>query len=205
MLAVAAPARAGGWVSVTLDAPLTHVQPGEVQHIGLMVRQHGVTPIHTFNSTPLQVSFTARQKESGRTLQAEAHPDSEVGHFSVAVTFPVEGTWLIQVIPAPFQGIALDPVTVGTAPATTAVTAVKPAPVQVQAAQGAQPAAAPSASARTGTNALAAVLLLAFLSAAGGMALAMAMQRGRPRRAVERARPAAQPPAGSAAGAVLPR
>src|SRR5262249_26922931 len=147
MLAVAAPVRAGGWATVTLDAPLTHVQPGEVQHIGLMVRQHGVTPIHKINATPLQVSFTARHNESGQTLRAEAHPDREVGHFSVDVTFPAEGTWLIQVTPAPLQGTALDPVTVGTAPATSGLTVANPATVQMRAARGTLPVAAPSANA----------------------------------------------------------
>ena len=109
--------RAGGWASVTLDTPLGEPRAGESIRLGFMVKQHGETPVHAAFGQPVTVYLTARHKQSGERIRADAVKSAAVGHFTVDVTFPKAGVWYAQITPEPFEGTTLDPVTVLGAPA----------------------------------------------------------------------------------------
>jgi hypothetical protein len=111
VLAVSA-VQAGGWATVTLDKPLGEPRVGEMIDVGFVVKQHDVTPVHHAFGQPVEPVFVARQQESGERIESKAEPTKPVGHFVVRVQFPRDGTWLPEVIPAPFAGTKLDPVTV---------------------------------------------------------------------------------------------
>jgi len=88
VLAIAAPASAGGWAVVTLDQLPAQVVAGEPLTIGFMVRQHGRTPVDGL--TPRVTATRAGINESF-TVTAKAQGD--IGHYAVALTFPSTGTW----------------------------------------------------------------------------------------------------------------
>jgi hypothetical protein len=111
VLAVSA-AQAGGWATVTLDKPLGEPRAGEMIDVGFMVKQHDVTPVHHAFGQPVEPVFIARHQESGDRIESKAEPTKPVGHFVAQVRFPRAGTWLPEVIPAPFAGTKLGPVTV---------------------------------------------------------------------------------------------
>ena len=106
-LLLVTPALAGGWTVVTFDRVPTDAQAGEKLTLGLMVRQHGVTPIN--DVTPL---LRARHATTGETVSATARQEGAVGHFVVDVTFPSGGTWNWSVTPAPFPVVELGGVTI---------------------------------------------------------------------------------------------
>ena len=111
VLAVSA-AQAGGWATVTLDKPLGEPHAGEMIDVGFVVKQHDVTPVHHALGQPVEPVFIARHQESGDRIESKAEPTKPAGHFVAQVRFPRAGTWLPEIIPAPFAGTKLDPVTV---------------------------------------------------------------------------------------------
>ncbi len=121
MLALAAPALAGGWAVVTLDSLPKEVRAGEVLHLGFMVRQHGRTPTNKdLDGKPLKPVLTAHKQGAAatgavdrtlvmvvapvsvhakgeETIRVEARPEGAVGHFVVDVAFPSDGVWQWQI------------------------------------------------------------------------------------------------------------
>jgi hypothetical protein len=99
LLALAAPALAGGWAVVTLDALPREVRAGQSLQIGFMVRQHGKTPTNQdLNGKPLAPVLTAaKQGAPAETIRAEARQQGPAGHFVVDLTFPSAGTWAWQI------------------------------------------------------------------------------------------------------------
>lgn len=91
------PAFAGGWAVVTLDAVPQGPATGQTLSLGLMVRQHGVTPTDGVSPT-----LTARNSATGETVRAVARKDGPVGHFVVDVAFPSAGEWTWKIAPEPF-------------------------------------------------------------------------------------------------------
>jgi hypothetical protein len=115
VLLLATPVLAGGWATVTVDdVPLT-VRVDEAIQLGFVVRQHGSHPITLTNPSPLLI---ARHLQSGETVQFEAVPDAETGHYSVEVTFPAAGEWAWQIHPAPFPAVDMAPILVESEVAT---------------------------------------------------------------------------------------
>ncbi|MGH2585620.1 MAG: hypothetical protein ACRDJE_11965 [Dehalococcoidia bacterium] len=110
-----ATAQAGGWATVTLDKPIAEPRAGEMVDVGFMVKQHDVTPVHSAFGEPINAVFVAQHQETGERLRVQATPAETVGHFVAQVSFPKAGTWLPEVIPAPFAGTKLSPVNVLTA------------------------------------------------------------------------------------------
>lgn len=111
-LAAASQALAGGWAVVTLDEVPQAPRAGETIELGFMVRQHGRTPVdvHTFEGE--LPTLWARHGTSGETVTATARKQGAVGHYVVSVTFPRDGTWAWEIIPAPFAGTRFEPLTV---------------------------------------------------------------------------------------------
>lgn len=114
----ALPAQAGGWATVTLDAPLAEARAGNPVRIGFTVKQHGVTPIHDAYGEPVALAIRAWLPKTGTEVRVTAQKDMvKVGHFTADLTFPSAGVWEWEAIPAPFAGSALPPVTVIEGPA----------------------------------------------------------------------------------------
>src|SRR5689334_13198072 len=99
LLALAAPARAGGWAVLTLDALPREVRAGQSFQIGFMVRQHGKTPTNQdLNGKPLVPVLTAaKQGALAETIRAEARQHGPIGHYVVDLAFPSDGTWAWQI------------------------------------------------------------------------------------------------------------
>lgn len=119
MLALAAPALAGGWAVVTLDSLPRDVRAGQSYQIGFVVRQHGKTPTNSdLNGKPLKPVLTARKpaatsrggsgmlmiagpasvvSKGEETIRVEARQEGAVGHYVADVTFPSDGVWEWQI------------------------------------------------------------------------------------------------------------
>jgi hypothetical protein len=120
MLALVAPALAGGWAVVTLDALPREVRAGQSYQLGFMVRQHGKTPTNQdLDGKPLKPVLTARKQAAdasqGRgtlvfvsapaapaakdeeTISVVARQEGAVGHYVADVTFPSDGVWEWQI------------------------------------------------------------------------------------------------------------
>jgi hypothetical protein len=164
MLALAAPALAGGWAVVTLDSLPREVRAGQSFQLGFVIRQHGKTPTNkTLDNKPLKPVLTGRKQgtasrgNSGTlvfvsapakgedTIRVEARQEGAVGHYVADVTFPSDGVWEWQIeVPTYYvqnevngqngNAAVFAPLTV-LAPATAPAQAQAPAPAP-------QPAAA---------------------------------------------------------------
>jgi hypothetical protein len=172
MLVTAQAAYAGGWATVTLDEPPSNVHADTTLTIGFTVKQHDRTPIDNdpFGGGPLKPYLTATNTETGETLQVDARKDGPLGHFVVDVTFPSAGTWTWEIVPPPFAGTQMQPLTVQAAASTStlnpqAVPEKQPAAASVADNTAANPSGAqqPLGSWRIAIGA--AVLVLALLAA----------------------------------------
>jgi len=157
MLALAAPALAGGWAVVTLDSLPREVRAGEPFQLGFMVFQHGKTPTNKdLNGNPLKPMLTAIKQGGAATTQAkvaesirvEARQQGPTGHYVVDLTFPSDGSWAWQITlptfyvqdsPSGSNAAIFAPISVLPAAAPAAQPAAAPAP-----APAAQPAAVPA-------------------------------------------------------------
>ncbi|HEX5166143.1 MAG TPA: hypothetical protein VFV93_12155 [Thermomicrobiales bacterium] len=88
ILAMASTAVAGGWATVEMDKPVTQIEVNEPMTLDFTLLQHGVTPTD-WTTTYVE----ARNNETGETLRFDAIAGSEVGRWTVDVTFPSAGTW----------------------------------------------------------------------------------------------------------------
>src|SRR5215213_7412764 len=103
MLALAAPALAGGWAVVTLDSLPREVRAGETFQLGFMVLQHGKTPTNKdLDGNPLRPMLTANKQggaaKAAETFRVEARQEGAIGHYVAAVTFPSDGSWAWQIV-----------------------------------------------------------------------------------------------------------
>jgi hypothetical protein len=160
--------QAGGWATVTLGKAIAEPRAGEMIDVGFTVKQHGVTPVHSAFGETINAVFVAQHQESGERLQVQATPAETVGHFVAQVSFPKAGTWLPEIIPAPFAGTKLSPVNVLTATGARAnASAVDEASI-AQAAPVA--AAAPGSAGNARDIAIAVGLVMVALVVAGAVA-----------------------------------
>jgi hypothetical protein len=119
MLALAAPALAGGWAVVTLDTLPRDVRAGQSYQIGFVVRQHGKTPTNSdLNGKPLKPVLSGHKSagtssvgsgmlmvagpastvsKGEETIRVEARQEGAVGHYVADVTFPSDGVWEWQI------------------------------------------------------------------------------------------------------------
>jgi len=114
MLALAAPAQAGGWAIVSLDALPSDLRAGQSVSLGFMVRQHGITP-----NNSVQPRFTATNTATSDSIQFDGRREGGDGHYIVDVTFPSAGAWDVEIVPEPFGGTTLGTFTVQPAASTT--------------------------------------------------------------------------------------
>jgi plastocyanin len=107
LLALAAPALAGGWASVRLDDEPADVLVGKPWMFGFMVLQHDVSP--NSDVTPV---LRAQHQATGEAVTATSIQEGAVGHFVVEVTFPFAGNWKWSIQPEPFAETSFETLTV---------------------------------------------------------------------------------------------
>lgn len=88
LLALTAPAWAGGWAVVTLDTLPTQVVAGQPFTIGFVVRQHGVRPMEG-----LAPKIILYSPDTRKTVTLTAKAEGATGHYTAEVAFPGGGTW----------------------------------------------------------------------------------------------------------------
>lgn len=93
---------AGGWAVITLDNLPESPRVGEKLSIGFMVLQHGVTP-----TNEVEPYLQANNANTGDSIKLSATQEGPEGHFTIAVTFPSEGTWDWEIVPFPLEGTKL--------------------------------------------------------------------------------------------------
>jgi hypothetical protein len=185
LLALAAPARAGGWAVITLDALPQAVRAGEAFQVGFVIRQHGETPVsQDWTGHPLSPTLRAKRQGSTQTLSFAARQSGRVGHFVVDITRPSDGVWEWSIAAPPFylqttssgdgEAASLEPLTVLPA-ATVAAPTTAPAQPVASNALPAQPEVTSSALIRRALSG-AGVLLLVV---AAGLAWTARRQRQR--------------------------
>lgn len=87
-LAVPSLVYAGGWAVITLDKLPENIVAGQPYPLGMMARQHGITPWEG-----VALIIEARQPESGQTVSFTAEPDQPPGHYQAELLFPQPGRW----------------------------------------------------------------------------------------------------------------
>jgi hypothetical protein len=106
MLALAAPALAGGWAIVTLDSLPRELRAGENIQLGFMVLQHGKTPTNRdLDGNPLtpvlkaikQAGAGTTAAKTAETIHVAARQQGATGHYVVDVVFPSDGSWAWQI------------------------------------------------------------------------------------------------------------
>ena len=107
LVALSAPALAGGYAVVRLDEPPGEVLVATPWRFGFMVLQHDVTP--NSDVTPV---VRARHKETGEEITATGRQEGAVGHFVAEVTFPRAGEWKWSIEPLPFAETSFETLTV---------------------------------------------------------------------------------------------
>jgi hypothetical protein len=156
LVALAAPAAAGGWAVTTLDAVPDRFEAGRDYDIGYTIRQHGVTPVD-LASTGIRITSA----DSGKQLRFDGRKDGAVGHYVARVSFPAAGGWTWEALQdwfAPHQlgkvEVVLAGSTVAAEPRPAAVAARAAGAAAAPAVPVAAAATAPPATAESPTNAL---------------------------------------------------
>ena len=107
LVALSAPALAGGSAVVRLDEPPGDVLVATPWQFGFMVLQHDVTP--NSDVTPV---VRALHKETGEEITATGRQEGAVGHFVAEVTFPRAGEWKWSIEPLPYAETSFETLTV---------------------------------------------------------------------------------------------
>jgi hypothetical protein len=119
LLALAAPARAGGWVTVKLDRPVGPVREGEVVRVGFTLLQHGHRPTHHIYGAALEPRVVATHVATGERYEWPAWRLEPVGHYTAALKLPRTGKWEWSVVADPVPVLAPRGESFDTAPAMT--------------------------------------------------------------------------------------
>jgi hypothetical protein len=85
---LAVPAAGGGSATATIDSGPSDPKAGTPIDVGILVLQHGVTPISWEG-----VTFVGTRTDTGETVSVKAAPKGPIGRYVATVTFPSEGTW----------------------------------------------------------------------------------------------------------------
>ncbi|SNS04944.1 hypothetical protein SAMN05216276_100380 [Streptosporangium subroseum] len=91
LLALAAPARAGGWAVTFMDPAPTGMRPNTTYTLGFWLLQHGTHPYEGANLGEVGLEFTSGKKRvlfSGVRLK-------EPAHYAAAISLP-PGTWQVK-------------------------------------------------------------------------------------------------------------
>src|SRR5688500_7393109 len=111
LVALSAPALAGGYAVVRLDKPPGDVLVATPWRCGFMVLQHDVPP--NSDVTPV---VRALHKETGEEVTVTGRQEGAVGHFVAEVTFPRAGEWKWSIEPLPYAETSFGTLTVLASP-----------------------------------------------------------------------------------------
>jgi hypothetical protein len=117
LMALAAPASAGGYATVGLSSLPDGTRPGEPWVVDLTVLQHGRTPLEG-----VQPALNVRDA-NGDTTRFEAKPTGEPGVYRAEVVFPSAGRFTYTVDDGFTQTHTFAPVDISGAPTTAAAPA----------------------------------------------------------------------------------
>jgi len=107
-LAIASPARAGGWATTLLDPLPERLEPGRAYTIGYWVLQHGSHPYGgVLGKTALRLT-----DDAGTTTSYAGTPLPEAAHYAAAVVFGHAGTWHLSSVQGIFADYEIGDVTV---------------------------------------------------------------------------------------------
>jgi plastocyanin len=107
LIALSAPALAGGYAVVRLDEPPGDVRVATPWRFGFMVLQHDVTP-----NSDVSPVVRALHKETGEEVTATGQQEGAIGHFVAEVTFPRAGEWKWSIEPLPYAETSFETLTV---------------------------------------------------------------------------------------------
>ena len=91
LLAIPGSAQAGGWALTSFDEMPTSFEAGETYELSYTILQHGQTPVDAGSSSVFVTDAT------GNTTEFRATKGSDIGTYTVQVTFPESGTFTWQV------------------------------------------------------------------------------------------------------------
>jgi plastocyanin len=111
LVALSAPALAGGYAVVRLDEPPGDVLVATPWRFGFMVLQHDISP--NSDVTPV---VRALHKETGEEVTSTGRQEGAVGHFVAEVTFPRAGEWKWSIEPLPYAETSFETLTVRESP-----------------------------------------------------------------------------------------
>ncbi|MEU4327820.1 hypothetical protein [Nonomuraea dietziae] len=100
-LALAAPARAGGWAATYLDPVPASFQAGATYTVGFWMLQHGTHPYEGSDLGKVGLKFT----DGARSLEFTGVELKEKAHYAAALALPA-GRWKVEAIQgwfAPFE------------------------------------------------------------------------------------------------------
>ncbi|MQA25580.1 MAG: hypothetical protein GEU94_08915 [Micromonosporaceae bacterium] len=106
--AAGAPAQAGGWATTLLDPLPDRLEPGRAYTVGYWVLQHGS---HAYDGdlgkTALRLVDVA-----GRQTEYVGVPLREPAHYATAIVFPRRGTWRLYAVQGIFDDYEIGSVTI---------------------------------------------------------------------------------------------
>ncbi|MFB9881403.1 hypothetical protein ACFFMN_26055 [Planobispora siamensis] len=93
VLALGAPAQAGGWALTLMDPVPTGVRPDTTYTVGFWLLQHGTHPYYGDDLGEVALEFTSEKK----TVRFAGTELAEPAHYAAAVSLPA-GTWQVKAI-----------------------------------------------------------------------------------------------------------
>lgn len=106
LLALGAPARAGGWALTVMD-PVPATSPDTTYTLGFWLLQHGTHPYEGGNLGEVALKFT----DGKRSFQFSGVELKEPAHYAAAVSLP-KGTWKVEGIQGWFGSYPIGTLTV---------------------------------------------------------------------------------------------
>ncbi|AWS45962.1 hypothetical protein DKM19_36360 [Streptosporangium sp. 'caverna'] len=91
LLALAAPARAGGWAATFMDPAPAGMRPNTTYTLGFWLLQHGTHPYEGANLGEVGLEFTSGKKR----ILFPGVPLKEPAHYAAAISLP-PGTWQVE-------------------------------------------------------------------------------------------------------------
>jgi hypothetical protein len=91
LLALAVPARAGGWAITSMDPAPTGMRPGTTYTLGFWLLQHGTHPYEGLDLGEVGLKFTNGKK----SILFSGVPLKEPAHYAAAISLP-SGTWQVE-------------------------------------------------------------------------------------------------------------
>lgn len=91
LLALAAPARAGGWAVTFMDPAPAGMRPNTTYTLGFWLLQHGTHPYEGANLGEVGLEFTSGKKR----ILFPGVPLKEPAHYAAAISLP-PGTWQVE-------------------------------------------------------------------------------------------------------------